>query len=106
MSSALMHVAGQLAMGVPFGKALEIMQSRKGGDPGLKRLADLLAQNYSLGGGHMGTLLMLEAKEIRQRCLMGRQGRDSKRQTILLFPMILLLLSALILTAAPAMLSI
>ena len=72
----------------------------------MSRLADLLRQNYHYGGDSMARLLRMEARDIRQRCAFSRQAKDSKRQTELLFPMILLLVSALILTAAPAMLSV
>ena len=99
-------VSGLLAVGLPFSAALEKISADKGGEEGLCRLAELLRQNYSLGGGAMVSLLRLEAGEIRQRDVFERQASDAKRQTIVLFPMILLLLSALVLTAAPAMLSV
>ena len=106
IGARLAYVAGQSAMGTPFGKALEYLTPEKGGMMGLGRLAELLRQNYQSGGGALADLLSLEAREARQRCLLNRQARDAKRGTLLLFPMVLLLLSALALTAAPALLSI
>ena len=106
LAGSLAHVAGQAAVGTPFGKALECLLTEKGGAPGLRRLAELIRQNYQSGGGALSELLSLEAKEARQRCLLDRQAGDAKRGTLLLFPMVLLLLSALVLTAAPALMSI
>ena len=106
IAGRLAYVAGQLAMGTPFGKALDSLSQGKGGILELRRLAEMLRQNYQSGGGALSDLISLEAREARQRCMLGRQARDAKRGTILLFPMVLLLLSALILTAAPALLSI
>ena len=106
VADRLAYVARQSAMGTPFGKALEFLTPEKGGVTELKRLADLLRQNYQSGGGVLSELLSIEARETRQRCLFNRQAGDARRGTLLLFPMVLLLLSALVLTAAPALLSI
>ena len=106
MLSQLAFIAKKLAMGTPFGKALDQLPAGKGGGMGLRRLMEVLRQNYQLGSGSLAALLLVEAKETRQRCLLDRQARDAKRETVLLFPMVLLLLSALILTAAPALLSV
>lgn len=105
LRARLLIVAGQLAMGLPFGAALEKIPRLKGGDDGLGRLVDLLRQNYHLGADSMARLLRIEATDLRRRVELRTRAYDSKRQTVLLFPMILLLLSALILTAAPALLS-
>ena len=106
MLSQIAFIAKRLAMGTPFGKALDQLPVGRGGGIGLRRLVEVLRQNYQLGSGSLAALLLVEAKEIRQRCLLDRQARDAKRETVLLFPMVLLLLSALILTAAPALLSV
>jgi len=102
----LSFAAKQLAMGVPLSKTLEGLAKERGGGTELKRLAELLLRNYQSGGGSLAMLLSTEAKETRQKCLLDRRAKDGKRETALLFPMILLLLSALILTAAPALLSV
>jgi hypothetical protein len=99
-------VAKQLAMGMPFGKAMALLLQEKGGEGEISRLAAFLRQNYQMGSGSLAPLLATEAKEARQRNLMQRKAREGRRETILLFPMILLLLSALVLTAAPALLSV
>lgn len=99
-------VARQLAMGMPFGKAMTLLLQEKGGEGEISRLAAFLRQNYQMGSGSLAPLLATEAKEARQRNLMQRKAREGRRETILLFPMILLLLSALVLTAAPALLSV
>jgi len=106
MASQLGFVARQTAMGIPFGAALERLSQKGGGSTELGRMAELLRQNYQLGGGSLAALLSLEAKETRRKCLLDRQAKDGKRGTLLLFPMILLLLSALLLTAGPALLSV
>jgi tight adherence protein B len=92
----LSYVARQSAMGAPFARALDHLLQEKGGATELKRLAELLRQNYQSGGGALPELIRLEAKDIRQRCMLGRQARDARRGTLLLFPMVLLLLSALL----------
>jgi tight adherence protein B len=106
IGSRLDYAARLLAVGTPFGKAMELTLRAKGCDAGTRRMAELLLENYQSGGGSLAVLLSTEAKEARQRCLLNRQARDARRGTLLLFPMILLLLSALLLTAAPALLSI
>lgn len=104
VDSLLIAVAGQLAVGVPFAAALEGVRFREGME--LRRLIELLLQNYGLGSSSLAAMLRLEAKESRQRCLLSQKARDSRRETWLLFPMILLLVSSLLLTAAPALLSL
>ncbi|MCL1849656.1 MAG: type II secretion system F family protein [Clostridiales bacterium] len=106
MWERLGYVSRQLAMGVPFARAVSMLTGRNGGTSELRRMAEMLEQNYQLGGNALATLLQTEAREARQRRLMNRRAKDAKRETVLLFPMLLLLLSALILTAAPALLSV
>ncbi len=104
LDNCLLSVAGQLAVGVPFAAALDRIQPRQG--EALHRATELLLQNYHLGSNSLAALLRLEAREGRQRCLLDQKSRDSRRETWLLFPMILLLVSSLLLTAAPALLSL
>ena len=106
VSSQLAYVSRQLAMGTPFVKAIGMLSETGGDSNELQRLAEVLMQNYHLGGDSLVALLQAEARGSRQRLLMDRRAKDAKRETVLLFPMILLLLSALILTAAPALLSV
>lgn len=104
IDSLLLSVTGQMAVGVPFAAALERAKFREGTE--LRRLIELLLQNYDLGSSSLAAMLRLEAKESRQRCLLGQKARESRRETWLLFPMVLLLVSSLLLTAAPALLSL
>jgi tight adherence protein B len=106
ISEYLAFVARQLEMGVAFGKALDRLIQKGGVPQELMRMVELLRRNYRLGGGSLAVILSLEAGEARQKCLHNRKAKDGKRETTLLFPMILLLLSALMLTAAPALMSV
>jgi len=106
---ALAYVARQLAAGVPFGKALDDMLAkiRKGEvvETDLKRMLELMRQSYQMGGDSLGTMMSLEARQTRSRALHQSQAQGNKLQTWTLFPMIMLLVSVLLLTAAPALLS-
>ena len=67
---------------------------------------ELLQQNFRKGGGTLAKMLSRESARMRQSqgLLIERQG--GRREIWLLFPLVFMLLSSLLLTAAPAILSL
>lgn len=98
------QVSGALAFNGAFAAALEIMLqdcNHKQAD-----LAVLLQQNIRKGGDHLAYLLMQEAAQIRKREAQRQVVREGRKEILLLFPLVLMLLSSLLLTAAPAVISL
>jgi hypothetical protein len=69
-------------------------------------MIELIRKSYQMGGDSLAAVLSLEAKQTRKRALLLCQAQGSRLQTWTLFPMVLLLISVLLITAAPALLSI
>jgi len=83
--------------------ALNIME--KDGEERAVKLALLLQQNMRKGGGRLAYTLVNEAKQIRVEQARRLEVNKGRQEIYLLFPLILLLLSSMLLTVAPALMS-
>jgi Flp pilus assembly protein TadB len=105
LALSLALIQRQLAFGASFTGMLSALPTMEGaGD--LAGLAALIRQNHRLGGAALAAALQQAATEERRRYVRERKARGGRQEIWLLFPMIVLLISALLLTAGPALLSL
>ncbi len=91
-----------IGLGLPFGQALGLVSA----DREAKSLSSMLRENQRFGSSRIYRLLQAGAAEGRRRCLMEIKSGGARRETWLLFPMIVMLASALLVTGAPALLEL
>ena len=88
------------AFGLSFSQILSQME----GEGGAGSLARQLLENQRLGSRRLRTLLEESAASARRRCLTELRSSGARKETWLLFPMLLLLATALLVTGGPALL--